>query len=187
MPPDDLQLVRAVAAGDRAAFAQLDGHYRARLTGFLQGRQQLSRDEAEDVVQDVFAALVANDCAALKSFEGRSSFYTYLCAIALRRLYRLRRKEGLNAGSRSAGIQPAVSIEDSPHEPAEDPREADVTAAQVRRAITALPEQFRTALMLHHFGGMEYHEIAELLGIPANTVATRICRAKRRLKELLTP
>jgi len=94
----------------------------------------------------------------------------------LRRLYRLRRKH-----------LPAVDPADQPaHEPAADPREADVTAAQVRQAMTALPEQFRTALVLHHFGGLEYHEIAELLGIPANTVATRICRAKRRLKELLT-
>lgn len=173
----DLQLAQSVAAGDRGAFAQLDERYRARLTGFLQGRQQLPRDEAEDVVQDVFTTLVERDCAALRSFEGRSSFYTYLCAIALRRLYRLRRKH-----------LPVVDTTDQPaHEPAADSRNADVTAAQVRRAMTNLPEQFRTALMLHHFGGLEYHEISELLGVPANTVATRICRAKRRLKELLTP
>jgi len=168
--------VHAIAGGDRGAFALLDERYRARLIGFLQGRQQLTRDEAEDVVQDVFTTLVDRDCAALRSFEGRSSLYTYLCTIALRRLYRLRRKH-----------LPAVDPADQPaHEPAADPREADVTAAQVRQAMTALPEQFRTALVLHHFGGLEYHEIAELLGIPANTVATRICRAKRRLKELLT-
>jgi RNA polymerase sigma factor (sigma-70 family) len=177
MALNDLQLVQSIAAGDRAAFAQLDERYRARLIGFLQGRQQLSRDEAEDVVQDVFAALVDRDCAALRSFEGRASFYTYLCAIALRRLYRLRRKH-----------VPAVDPMDQPaHEPSEDHREAEINAAQVRQAMTALPEQFRTALMLHHFGGLEYHEIAELIGIPANTVATRICRAKRRLKELLAP
>lgn len=172
----DLQLVQSVAAGDQGAFALLDERYRARLTGFLQGRQQLTRDEAEDVVQDVFATLVDRDCAALRSFEGRSSFYTYLCAIALRRLYRLRRKH-----------LPAVDPTDQPaHEPSEDTREAEITAAQVRQAMAALPEQFRAALMLHHFGGLEYHEISDLLGIPANTVATRICRAKRRLKELLT-
>ncbi len=177
MALNDLQLVQSIAAGDRAAFALLDERYRARLTSFLQGRQQLSRDEAEDVIQDVFAALVDHDCAALRSFEGRSSFYTYLCAIALRRLYRLRRKQ-----------MPVVDPTDQPaHEPSEDRREAQITAAQVREAMAALPEQFRTALMLHHFGGLEYHEISELLGIPANTVATRICRAKRRLKELLVP
>jgi RNA polymerase sigma factor (sigma-70 family) len=117
-----------------------------------------------------------NDCAALRSFEGRSSFYTYLCAIALRRLYRQRRRQ--------------LPMTDPPAEMALDPgvdrTAAELDATQVRQAMTALPEQFRTALMLHHFGGMEYHEIAELLGVPANTVATRICRAKRRLRELLT-
>lgn len=177
MALNDLQLIQSIAAGHREAFSELDGRYRTRLTGFLQGRQQLSRDEAEDVVQDVFATLVDHDCAALRSFEGRSSFYTYLCAIALRRLYRLRRKH----------IPVIDPVDDPPGEPADDPREADINAAQVRQAMTALPEQFRAPLMLHHFGGMEYHEISDLLGIPANTVATRICRAKRRLKEMLTP
>lgn len=178
MALNDFDLTQSVAAGEAGAFAQLDQRYRGRLTGFLQGRQQLSREEAEDVVQDVFAALVDKDCAALRSFEGRSSFYTYLCAIALRRLYRMRRRR----------IPMAEPVEDLPtREPAEDCREAEITAAQVREAMRVLPEQFRTALMLHHFGGMEYHEISELLGVPANTVATRICRAKRRLKELLVP
>jgi RNA polymerase sigma-70 factor, ECF subfamily len=178
MALNDLQLVQSIAAGDKTAFAALDERYRARLTGFLQGRQQLAREEAEDVVQDVFAALVDRDCAALRGFEGRSSFYTYLCAIAIRRLYRLRKKQ----------IPTTDEPVDEPgHEPSEDGREAEITATQVHQAMTALPEQFRTALMLHHFGGLEYHEIAALLGIPANTVATRICRAKRRLKDLLTP
>jgi RNA polymerase sigma-70 factor (ECF subfamily) len=182
MAVNDLQLIQAVAAGDQGAFGALDQRYRSRLVGFLQGRQQLTRDEAEDVVQDVYAALVAKDCAALRSFQGRSSFYTYLCAIALRRLYRLRRKGG------PAATGPDLALDDDPlHEPREDPRDTDIDAAQVRQAMSALPEQFRTCLMLHHFGGLEYHEISSLLGIPANTVATRICRAKRRLKKLLVP
>jgi RNA polymerase sigma-70 factor, ECF subfamily len=172
---NDLQLIQSVAAGDQSAFGALDQRYRSRLITFLQGRQQLTRDEAEDVVQDVYAALLANDCSALRSFEGRSSFYTYLCAIALRRLYRLRRKQ----------VPVTEQVDDPVHEPGEDLREPEIDAAQVRQAMNALPEQFRTALMLHHFGGLEYHEISALLGIPANTVATRICRAKRRLKELL--
>jgi RNA polymerase sigma-70 factor (ECF subfamily) len=175
--PTDLQVIGRLTAGDGAAFEVLDQRYRQRLHAFLRGRQQLTPEEADDVVQDVFSALVANEASALRAFEGRSSFYTYLCAIALRRSYRCHRK------------QPQVVdvADDQLPEPSADPTDAGLTATQVRQAMTALPEQFRTALMLHHFGGMEYHEIADLLGVPANTVATRICRAKRRLKELLSP
>jgi RNA polymerase sigma-70 factor, ECF subfamily len=174
--PTDLQVIGRLTAGDGAAFQILDQRYRQRLSGFVRSRQQLTVDEADDIVQDVFTTLVANDGAALRAFEGRSSLYTYLCAIALRRCYRRFRH------------QPPVvdAADDATPEPAADPTDAGLTATQVRQAMTSLPEQFRTALMLHHFGGMEYHEIADLLGIPANTVATRICRAKRRLRELLT-
>lgn len=175
--PTDLQVIGRLTAGDGSAFELLDQRYRQRLHSFLRGRQQLTADEADDVVQDVFTTLVAKDGAALRAFEGRSSFYTYLCAIALRRAYRRLRN------------QPVLmdDAETSVSEPATDPTEAELTGTQVRQAMGHLPEQFRTALMLHHFGGMEYHEVAELLGIPANTVATRICRAKRRLRELLAP
>jgi RNA polymerase sigma-70 factor (ECF subfamily) len=175
--PTDLQVIGRLTAGDSAAFEVLDQRYRQRLHAFLRSRHQLTVDQADDVVQDVFGALVANECTALRAFEGRSSFYTYLCAIAIRRAYRVYRK------------QPELvdAADDQLPEPAADPTDAGLTAAQVRQAMSALPEQFRTALMLHHFGGMEYHEIADLLGVPANTVATRICRAKRRLRELLSP
>lgn len=172
----DLQLIQRITAGDSGAFAALEGRYRQRLTGFLKGRQQLSQEEAEDVTQDVFTTLLTNDYSALRGFEGRSSMYTWLCTIGLRRCYRRQQR------------QPQVvdAADDSTPEPSADPTDSEVVATQVRQAMTALPEQFRTPLMLHHFGGLEYHEIAELLGVPGNTVATRICRAKRRLREMLS-
>ncbi len=178
MASSDQQLIQSILAGQQQAFTELTQHYRKRLISFLTGRHQLPKDEAEDIVQDVFATLVENNFAALRSFAGRSSFYTYLCAIALRRLYRSRRRMLPRA-------EPAV--DNPPHEPAADPTEKEITAADVRQALQTLPEEFRIALMLYHFGGMEYHEIAALLDIPVNTVATRICRAKRRLRELLAP
>jgi len=176
MASSDQQLIQSILAGHHQAFAELTQHYRKRLLSFLTGRHQLPKDEAEDIVQDVFATLVENNYAALRSFAGRSSLYTYLCAIALRRLYRTRRR-----------MLPRAEPVDEypPPEPAVDPTNKEITAADVRQALQTLPEEFRTALMLYHFGGLEYHEIAALMDIPVNTVATRICRAKRRLKELL--
>lgn len=172
---DDRELISRVVDGHPEALGDLHQRYRQRLAGFLRARLSVGADEAEDVVQDCFAALAANDCAALRRFEGRAAFYTYLCSIALRLAYRRFRRQP-QIVEREDGEIP---------EPASDPTASEITATDVRRALDALPEQFRTALMLHHFGGMEYHEIAKLLGVPTNTVATRICRAKRRLHEIL--
>lgn len=172
----DLQIIQRITAGDSGAFATFEGRYRQRLTGFLKSRQQLSQEEAEDVTQDVFATLLTNDYSALRGFQGRSSLYTWLCTIGLRRCYRTQQR------------QPQIvdAADNATPEPFADTTASEVVATQVRQAMKALPEQFRMPLMLHHFGGLEYHEIAELLGVPGNTVATRICRAKRRLREILT-
>lgn len=175
-PATDLELIQRLLGGEQAAFGILDGRYRNRLATFLRGRMQLSSEEAEDVVQDVFTALVANDCSALRRFAGRSSLYTYLCAIALRRVYRLRKRQ--------LPVLDAAA-EDLP-EPSVDSTEQDLTATAVQDALKQLPDSFRVPLTLHYFSGLEYHEIATMLDVPPNTVATRICRAKRRLREILS-
>lgn len=172
----DHELIAAVLAGEGDAFTALFARHAARLRGYLRGRMNLGPEAAEDVVQDTFEVLAAHDYAALGRFAGRAAFFTYLCAIATRRVYRLHRR------------QPQIvdTAEEDRPEPAEDPTSCELTASDVRRALEALPEDFRTALTLHHFGGLEYHEIASLLGVPENTIATRICRAKKRLRESLS-
>lgn len=172
----DSQLLAAVQAGDSAAFTVLHERYRSRLATYLRGRMDLTPETAEDVVQETFEALAARDYQALRRFEGKSAFYTYLCAIALRRVYRLHRRQPVIVDPPEEGFP----------EPAADDTSARLTAHDVRQALEQLPEDFRAALTLHHFGGLEYHEIAQMLGLPINTVATRICRAKKRLRELLS-
>jgi RNA polymerase sigma-70 factor (ECF subfamily) len=172
----DTQLVAAVVSGDTTAFTALHERHRQRLQSYLRGRMELPAETAEDVVQDVFEALAANDYRALRHFAGKSAFYTYLCAIAIRRVYRLHRRQPQLADPPEEGFP----------EPAADDTPSNVTAADVRRAVGELPEEFRAPLMLYHFGGMEYREIADMLQVPMNTVATRICRAKKRLREALS-
>ena len=124
--PTDLQVIGRLTAGDGAAFEVLDQRYRQRLHAFLRSRHQLTVDQADDVVQDVFGALVANEAAALRAFEGRSSFYTYLCAIAIRRAYRAFRKE------------PEVvdAADDQLPEPSADPTDAVWPDSDVTQAVT---------------------------------------------------
>ncbi len=61
------------------------------------------------------------------------------------------------------------------------------TKEAIKKAMAQLPEQFRTAIVLRELQGMQYEEIAELLGCALGTVKSRIWRARERLQELLTP
>jgi RNA polymerase sigma-70 factor (ECF subfamily) len=57
--------------------------------------------------------------------------------------------------------------------------------ARVQRALLALPLESRQVVVLRHFAGLSYDEIAEAVGIPAKTVKSRLYSARQRLCELL--
>jgi RNA polymerase sigma-70 factor (ECF subfamily) len=56
----------------------------------------------------------------------------------------------------------------------------------VKQALEALPVEFRETIVLRHLEGLSYKEIADIVGIPQGTVMSRLARARRRLKELLS-
>jgi len=77
----------------------------------------------------------------------------------------------------------------APDSPAVDPGALVTRAAEdeeVRRAVFALPEPYRTVTLLHYMEEMSYEAIAAALEIPLGTVKTHLHRARARLKKLLT-
>jgi RNA polymerase sigma-70 factor (ECF subfamily) len=60
---------------------------------------------------------------------------------------------------------------------------AKVDAVRLEAAISALPVEFREALVLRDMQGLEYREIAAVTGVPVGTVMSRLARARRRLLE----
>jgi RNA polymerase sigma-70 factor (ECF subfamily) len=60
------------------------------------------------------------------------------------------------------------------------------TVLAVRWALQQLPEDFRAALVLRGYADLSYAEIADVQGVPENTVRSRIARARRALVQLLT-
>lgn len=62
-----------------------------------------------------------------------------------------------------------------------------LSVEELRRALSLLPEELRTALLLHSLDGFTYPEIAEILGRPVSTVRTRIARARQKLLLKLHP
>jgi len=70
-------------------------------------------------------------------------------------------------------------------EPDPQPEWANVTLADVRAACAALDPELRAAFELHYLDGLRYREIATRLGIPENTVASRLFRARKALRDQL--
>src|SRR5437667_4436613 len=56
----------------------------------------------------------------------------------------------------------------------------------IRKAIEALPVEFREALILREFEGLSYREIADVADVPLGTVMSRLARARRRLQQILS-
>jgi RNA polymerase sigma-70 factor (ECF subfamily) len=173
----DVELLHAVARGDEAALARLYDGYRVILFGLLM-RILNRREEAEDILQDVFIQVWRR----AKDFdEKRGRPFTWLVTLARSRaIDRLRL-----LGSRQ---RLAASAERDQSDEASDALSDTIKMAQkeiVRRALAKLPEEQRDALMLAYFEGLTQSEIATKLGAPLGTVKTRMRSAMIKLRALL--
>ncbi len=170
--PDPLLLARA-AAGSQEAFRRLfERHSRAVLR--VAFRYSGSRADAEDICQEVFLQV----WRSAAGFRGEARFSTWLYRIAINRCLTHRRR-------RPAELP---CLDEAAHLP--DTRGADPeTARLVEEAIGRLPGRQRMAIILAHFEGRSYREIAGLLATTVPAVESLLFRARaslrRRLGELL--
>lgn len=139
-----------------------------------------NRADAEDATQIALMAIVR----ALPRFDGRSKFSTWVYRIAtnaaLDEVRRIRRRPVPAedpVGAASAGRRGAPSTRDG--------SESVESQMVIRHALTQLPEEFRTAIVLRHIADLEYEEIAEILEIPVGTVRSRLSRGRAQLTEML--
>ncbi len=186
MDQDDNALIGRCRAGDLAAFEPLVEKYRQRAWRLA---LQLVRDreEAWDISQEAFIRAFQS----LGSFRGQSAFYTWLFRIVVNLATdRVRQRA---ARGRAFGTE-QVPEEDwdraMPDEASASPDEEAVRSeerARIARALEALPEHFRTIIMLSDIEGLAYREIAEVLDIPMGTVMSRLHNARKRLKQVLGP
>jgi RNA polymerase sigma-70 factor (ECF subfamily) len=145
-----------------------------------------NESEAEDLVQETFLTAFRR----WETFEGKSDVATWLYTIAARVCQRFHRKRA-GEPNHMESIEDLLPIESAlmPSVPEED----DPLAVQVRRearerleaAIGALPTDFRMPLVLKELVGLSVADVAAVLGLPANTVKTRLHRARLRLRKAL--
>ncbi|HEU5467667.1 MAG TPA: sigma-70 family RNA polymerase sigma factor [Steroidobacteraceae bacterium] len=173
MPADDaiIQLVRA--GRGREAFEQLVPAYRRRVFALAYGILR-DRAAAEDLAQEVFVRL----WQALPRYDGRARLSTWIYAIT-----RNAAVSALRARRRSVSMSDAAvlaEVEDVAAAPAADPEDA-----RLRRAVDALPDKQRQAVTLYYLDERTVDEVAEMLGLPVNTVKTHLHRARASLRAAL--
>lgn len=167
-----MELLDAWRDGDVRAGDVLFRRYFAQLSRFFRNKADVG---VEDLIQSTFLASVAGR----DSFREASSFRTYLFAIARHTLYAHYRRQGREVDFVQTSV---VDLGASPSGPLTRREEA----AALLRALRAIPLEFQIVLELTYWEGMKGPEIAEVLAIPANTVRSRLARARDALRRALT-
>lgn len=185
---EDGLLVERVTAGDQGAFEELYNRYRHKVF-FLSYRMTGNTSDAEDLCQEIFIQVLRK----IGSFEGRSSFSTWLYRVATNRSRDFLRKKKRTPNLVSHDDQMVES------DPVDHPGDRENTGepetralsseaqALVQDALLELPVNLRTPLVLHELEGFQYQEIARMLRLPVGTVKSRIFRARIKLAEILEP
>jgi len=165
----DLLLVERTRGRDTRAFETLMRRYNRRL--YRIARSILSDDDAaEEAVRAAYSRAFAN----LDRYEPAGKFGAWLARLAFNEALALRRHS-------PAGIPLAV-VQQSSAAPAANGPDAVATRQQLEDAIDALPEVFRTVLVLRVVEDLSGVEVAVCLGLNETTVRTRLYRAQQRLK-----
>lgn len=167
---EPVETIAAAVAGDVSAFEQLYRQFSPRIYGLCL-RLTGQREAAEDCTQESFIAA----WKALARFEQRSRFATWLHRIAVHTV--LARRRGLRVAYEVA--EPATGLPDLA-----DPN-AGAPPLDLERAIAALPEGARHALVLVGIYGYSHAEAADTLGVAEGTCKAQLHRARGLLASTL--
>jgi len=171
----DEVLIGRIASGDRLAMQVLFARHHVRVYRFM---LRVVRDEtkAEDLISEVFLDVWRQ----ADRFEGRSAVSTWLLAIArFKALSALRRRP-----DEELDDEAAAAIEDTSDNPEESLAKKDKSAV-IRKCLEGLSADHREIIDLVYYHEKSVEEVAEIVGIPENTVKTRMFYARKKLAELL--
>ncbi|UCE60440.1 MAG: RNA polymerase sigma factor [Phycisphaerales bacterium] len=175
MKDAESELVARVKKGDMAALEALYRKHVDRVWRYAWFRTH-SREDAAEIVQETFLRVLRS----IGEFEGRSSFTTWLHAIARSVAIDLARRERRHR----SGSDPETTLRLVPPaaEAATDVRD---TQAEVREAVARLPAAQRDVIVLYELLGFTIQDAMETLGWGESRVKVTLFRARRELRGIL--
>ena len=176
----DEELIVVLQAGDQQAFSHVMDRYQGKLYAYVM-RLTNHRDEAHDIVQDVFMKAYKN----IHRFDTERKFSSWVYRIAHNESVNwLKKKTRAKVESlenrAEAGIQLADKVD------VEEDYIVKEDQIMVREAIEKLPAKYQEVMDLRYLQQQSYEEISKRLDKPINTVGTLINRAKKKLASELT-
>jgi len=179
---DERQLIRSAQKGDKAAFEVLVQRHQHRV--FAVARGILKRQEdVEDIAQQVFVKAYFS----LKRFDQRAAFSTWLYKITVNECWDLLRKRKARPLIYEADFSEEqsrlFSATEQQADSGPDTSERMAMRQRLDNMLAQLDERDRAMLVLKEVEGFSVEEIAETLGLNANTVKVRLFRARRRIVE----
>src|SRR5262245_54197335 len=187
----EAELLARCRRGEAAAWDELfDRHYAAAGRFIFQLGHDFTREDAEEICQEVFLSVIKN----LGSFNGQSQFQTWLFRIAANKARDYRERQ--HAAKRGGGQVPlSLQAEDpengltlDPPSSAPGPDAALINAEQlalVQQAVGHLDEPCREIIELRYFADLSYEEISASLELNPKTVSSRLSKCLDRLEQIV--
>jgi RNA polymerase sigma-70 factor (ECF subfamily) len=174
----DERLMLRFQAGDVPAFEELVRRHRTPVFSFLV-RLTGDRARAEDLCQETFLRVVH----AARGWEPRAPFRTWLFAVARNQAFDEARRRAFRRTERLD--DPARAAEPSGDPGPDRAAEGSLLRPKLEAALAALPEEQREVFLLREHAGLRFAEIAEVTGVPENTVKSRMRYALEALRARL--
>jgi RNA polymerase sigma-70 factor (ECF subfamily) len=186
--PSDEELLKRFNEGDADAFEVLVRRYERPLYNFIL-RSVRRKDGADELLQDVFLKVVQRS----RDFKGNSKLSTWLYTIARNlcidhsRKMVFRRHKSLDAPSRPDEDSAPSLLDRTATGEAGIDRQTIAKDLRIRiaAAVEELPEEQREVFLMRQVQGMAFKDIADVIGVPENTVKSRMRYALERLQRAL--
>jgi len=179
----DEQLTELSADSDQAFYVLLK-RYEKKILAYISRSTSVSPEHAEDILQETFLKVYKN----MNGFDSSLKFSSWIYRIAHNEIvnfYRKNKKETLTVSMEAnlyatempAYINDVIDIRDVIL--------TDEKNIQIKESLLTLSPKYRDIIVLRYLEEKDYTEISDILKIPLGTVATRINRAKNKLKKII--